>query len=536
MHNRLRMITASFLVKDLHLDWTAGARFFMDHLVDGDLPSNNHGWQWVAGTGTDAAPYFRIFNPTRQSEKFDPDGTYIRRWVPELAERRRPAPSTTPPPRPDGPPPGYPAPDRRPRHRARRVPPPLPGHPLTAGIWARGVSGCLLGGGASRCRDRARPDTERAPIGGSGRDDRRSRGGRRGRRGRASVAGPGGRSAQASSAAATYWRAVTAALSTPSSVRTMASALSRSASSSGRPSSEASSLPALFVHGQRPQDGQRVDALDEVVAGRLAELLGGVGDVEDVVDDLEHHPERVAPGGQRVDRRDGRARRRCRRCGRRCRTATPSCPGSTRGSCPRTCVMSYVWRSCSISPSHSQPIVRASSPATSVPSDGGDLRRPREQEVAGEDRLQVPPLGVDGLDAAAGVGLVEHVVVVERAEVDQLAGDAAAHDVVGRRRAADLGGGDRHDRPQPLAPGDDEVRGDLGEVVVRAADGLVERVLDPSTVGVDRRRREQRRPHGGVGHTGRLVVRHRRHPQDGARPPPRRCGPHRYTDPTSAPL
>lgn len=86
MHNRLRMIVASFLVKDLHIDWTRGARFFMEHLVDGDLASNQHGWQWVAGTGTDAAPYFRVFNPFSQSARFDPDGAYIRRWVPELAE------------------------------------------------------------------------------------------------------------------------------------------------------------------------------------------------------------------------------------------------------------------------------------------------------------------------------------------------------------------------------------------------------------------------------------------------------------------
>jgi deoxyribodipyrimidine photo-lyase len=84
MHNRLRMIVASFLVKDLHVEWTRGARHFMRHLVDGDLASNQHGWQWTAGTGTDAAPYFRIFNPVTQGEKFDPAGDYIRRYVPEL--------------------------------------------------------------------------------------------------------------------------------------------------------------------------------------------------------------------------------------------------------------------------------------------------------------------------------------------------------------------------------------------------------------------------------------------------------------------
>jgi deoxyribodipyrimidine photo-lyase len=84
MHNRVRMIVASFLVKDLHLPWQWGARHFLRHLVDGDLASNNHGWQWVAGTGTDAAQYFRVFNPTSQSERFDPEGEYIRRWVAEL--------------------------------------------------------------------------------------------------------------------------------------------------------------------------------------------------------------------------------------------------------------------------------------------------------------------------------------------------------------------------------------------------------------------------------------------------------------------
>ncbi len=84
MHNRVRMITASFLVKDLHLPWQWGARHFLGHLVDGDLASNQHGWQWTAGTGTDAAPYFRIFNPVSQAQKFDPDGVYQRRWVREL--------------------------------------------------------------------------------------------------------------------------------------------------------------------------------------------------------------------------------------------------------------------------------------------------------------------------------------------------------------------------------------------------------------------------------------------------------------------
>lgn len=86
IHNRVRMIVASFLVKDLHVEWQHGARHFMDHLVDGDLASNQHGWQWVAGSGTDAAPYFRIFNPTTQGRRFDPDGAYVRRWVPELAD------------------------------------------------------------------------------------------------------------------------------------------------------------------------------------------------------------------------------------------------------------------------------------------------------------------------------------------------------------------------------------------------------------------------------------------------------------------
>jgi deoxyribodipyrimidine photo-lyase len=84
MHNRVRMIVASFLVKDLHIEWQHGARHFMQHLVDGDLASNQHGWQWTAGTGTDPAPFFRIFNPVSQGKKFDPEGEYVRRWVHEL--------------------------------------------------------------------------------------------------------------------------------------------------------------------------------------------------------------------------------------------------------------------------------------------------------------------------------------------------------------------------------------------------------------------------------------------------------------------
>jgi deoxyribodipyrimidine photo-lyase len=109
VHNRVRMIVASFLVKDLHVDWSRGARHFMAHLVDGDVASNTHGWQWVAGTGTDAAPYFRVFNPVGQGERFDPNGTYVRRWVPELADvdRRH---VHHPWDAPHGPPKGYPAP------------------------------------------------------------------------------------------------------------------------------------------------------------------------------------------------------------------------------------------------------------------------------------------------------------------------------------------------------------------------------------------------------------------------------------------
>ena len=86
MHNRVRMVVASFLIKDLHIGWWHGADWFMEHLRDGDIAQNQLNWQWVAGCGTDAAPYFRIFNPISQGEKFDGDGRYIRRYVPELAD------------------------------------------------------------------------------------------------------------------------------------------------------------------------------------------------------------------------------------------------------------------------------------------------------------------------------------------------------------------------------------------------------------------------------------------------------------------
>jgi deoxyribodipyrimidine photo-lyase len=109
IHNRVRMVVASFLTKDLHIDWRRGAAHFMEHLVDGDVASNSLNWQWVAGTGTDAAPYFRIFNPVAQGKKFDPDGEYVARWVPELRDvppkfRQEPWTAT------DGMPEGYPTP------------------------------------------------------------------------------------------------------------------------------------------------------------------------------------------------------------------------------------------------------------------------------------------------------------------------------------------------------------------------------------------------------------------------------------------
>jgi deoxyribodipyrimidine photo-lyase len=107
MHNRVRMVVASFLTKDLHLHWRRGAAWFLQHLVDGDLASNQHGWQWTAGTGTDPSPYFRVFNPVKQGQDHDPAGDYLRRWVPELRGVAGPA-VHTPWELPE-PPAGYPA-------------------------------------------------------------------------------------------------------------------------------------------------------------------------------------------------------------------------------------------------------------------------------------------------------------------------------------------------------------------------------------------------------------------------------------------
>ncbi len=92
MHNRIRMVTASFLAKHLLIDWRWGEAWFAEKLLDFDLAANNGGWQWAAGSGCDAAPYFRVFNPTLQAKKFDPDGSYIRRWVPEWEEPTYPSP------------------------------------------------------------------------------------------------------------------------------------------------------------------------------------------------------------------------------------------------------------------------------------------------------------------------------------------------------------------------------------------------------------------------------------------------------------
>jgi deoxyribodipyrimidine photo-lyase len=118
MHNRVRMIVASFLVKDLHIEWRHGARHFMRWLADADLASNQHGWQWAAGCGTDASPYFRIFNPTLQGKRFDPHGDYVRRYVPELRpvdEKSIHEPWTLD----GGPPGGYPSPIVDHRHERR---------------------------------------------------------------------------------------------------------------------------------------------------------------------------------------------------------------------------------------------------------------------------------------------------------------------------------------------------------------------------------------------------------------------------------
>ena len=133
MHNRVRMIVSSFLVKDLHLPWQWGARWFLDQLVDGDMASNQHGWQWSAGCGTDAAPYFRVFNPTRQAEKFDPSGDYVRRYVAELADTKDVTLAKSE--RPDE----LSGADGGPQRGAQRGVAPLSGHELAGGFLALDV-------------------------------------------------------------------------------------------------------------------------------------------------------------------------------------------------------------------------------------------------------------------------------------------------------------------------------------------------------------------------------------------------------------
>ncbi len=110
MHNRVRMVVASFLTKHLLVDWRRGEALFRARLADGDPASNNGGWQWSAGCGTDAQPFFRIFNPVLQGERFDPDGAYVKRWVPELAAWKSAGKDLHAPWRASTPPADYPAP------------------------------------------------------------------------------------------------------------------------------------------------------------------------------------------------------------------------------------------------------------------------------------------------------------------------------------------------------------------------------------------------------------------------------------------
>ena len=142
MHNRLRMVTAMFLSKNLLIDWRLGEAWFMAHLVDGDLAANNGGWQWSASTGADAVPYFRVFNPLSQSRKFDPDGVFLREWLPRAgapARRRHPRPQ------PDG-------------ARGRRLPRAHrgPGRQLAARAGSVRQSAARLNRRASRASSRVR--------------------------------------------------------------------------------------------------------------------------------------------------------------------------------------------------------------------------------------------------------------------------------------------------------------------------------------------------------------------------------------------
>ncbi len=235
----------------------------------------------------------------------------------------------------------------------------------------------------------------------------------------------------------------------------------------------------------------KTDAVDHVVARRLAELRVGRGDVEDVVDDLEHHRVRVAVFGERLDRRavvatddpadaGGRSVERGRLAVDRGEVALPR-PGDVVG------VAKF------FDLPLAQPTDRARQQARHLGAErGSDLRRARQQEVAGENRLQVPPLRIDRLDASPRLGLVHHVVVVQRAEVHELAGHATAHGVVARSSVVDTSSDHGQCRTKTLSTGDDQVGRDLGEVVVRRDDGGEHRGLDALAIDVHAVDGEQR--------------------------------------------
>ena len=255
---------------------------------------------------------------------------------------------------------------------------------------------------------------------------------------------------------------------TPPFSRTIPNAFSRSAVSSGLPNNASSSIagtpPACSVR----ITGKRVHTLDHVVARGLAELVVGGGDVEKVVDDLEHDAVRLAVLGERVGQRriepgDQAADARRRRV-QRCRLA------ADRRHVARLRSRRVVGVAQFLDLPFAQPADRAGEQTGNLGAErGGDSRGPRQQEIARENRLQVPPLRVDGFDAAPGAGLVHHVVVVERSGLHQFTSDPTLDRLLpkfGIGRPADLRGDHRQHRAQALATSDDQVRRDLVEVRV----------------------------------------------------------------------